>query len=238
MESRPTTVVAIGDSITYGFGLSDRATQAWPALLSGADDITVVNEGITGNTTEDMLARFDRDVIARSPDAVIILGGVNDLKADIPVEDIEANIDRMVDMATRARDPSVRRDTLAGRFVWTRPQSSCTPGIKTVNAWIQRVRRVATPPSGSSSPSPRWSRHRAPGDRPTCWIGYTRTTAVIDCLAEAALQALGGASLPPEFHETREDSSLRVAAGAEVVRDERGRRPWPFDCSAVRRTGS
>ncbi|WP_085067368.1 SGNH/GDSL hydrolase family protein [Catenuloplanes japonicus] len=42
-----------------------------------------VNAGINGHTTEDMLARLDRDVIQLHPDRVIMLIGTNDLRGDV-----------------------------------------------------------------------------------------------------------------------------------------------------------
>ena len=66
---QPLTIVAIGSSSTAGAGASSPA-MSYPsrlevelkALLPRAD-ITVVNRGVNGEESRDMLARFDRDVI-------------------------------------------------------------------------------------------------------------------------------------------------------------------------------
>jgi acetyl esterase/lipase/lysophospholipase L1-like esterase len=85
-------VVALGDSITDGFGTTPDKDQDWPALLaerlsSGRGPAAaVLNVGISGNrvlhdgTGTNALARFDRDVLGRSGARwVILLEGINDI---------------------------------------------------------------------------------------------------------------------------------------------------------------
>lgn len=62
------TVVFMGDSIT----------NLWPLqnFVPGS-----INVGVNGNTTAQMLERFDADVLARQPSIVVILGGTNDIAA-------------------------------------------------------------------------------------------------------------------------------------------------------------
>ncbi|GGB27335.1 hypothetical protein GCM10011380_16210 [Sphingomonas metalli] len=87
------TIVAIGDSITDGYGIVDDSNTRWPDLLArrlsaatATRGLSVVNAGIGGNRVlldglgPNLLARFDRDVIARpGVTHVIVLEGVNDL---------------------------------------------------------------------------------------------------------------------------------------------------------------
>ncbi len=77
------TIVALGDSITAGPAGAPAA--AWPALLAarlqtGHPDVAwqVVNAGVPGDTAPLGYARFDRDVAARGPQAVLIAFGLND----------------------------------------------------------------------------------------------------------------------------------------------------------------
>ena len=58
-----------------------------------------LNRGISGQTTEQMLARFRQDVIALKPRAVVILGGINDLN----LKTEGAPIDNLSSMAELAR---------------------------------------------------------------------------------------------------------------------------------------
>lgn len=70
-------VVCLGDSLTYGYPYGPHAS--WVHYVSQIiTDLDLVNAGINGNTIEDMKKRFEKDVKAREPDAVMILGGTND----------------------------------------------------------------------------------------------------------------------------------------------------------------
>ncbi len=64
-------VVLMGDSITYHWK---------PDLLPRLSDAAWVNRGIPGQNTSQMLLRFEDDVVALSPAAVVILAGTNDLR--------------------------------------------------------------------------------------------------------------------------------------------------------------
>jgi lysophospholipase L1-like esterase len=73
--------VALGDSNTYGFGLAEEAT--YPALLEArlraqGVQARVWNAGINGQTVLQGLARLERDVFQRQPDAVLVAFGLND----------------------------------------------------------------------------------------------------------------------------------------------------------------
>lgn len=87
------TIAAIGDSITDGYGVKPERNTRWTDVLAerlrgtaATRAIGVVNAGIGGNRMlldglgPNLLARFDRDVVARSGVRwAIVLEGVNDL---------------------------------------------------------------------------------------------------------------------------------------------------------------
>ncbi|MFZ3482563.1 SGNH/GDSL hydrolase family protein [Sphingomonas sp. 3-13AW] len=87
------TVVAIGDSITDGYGVMPERNTRWTDVFAqrlrsqpATRNIGVVNAGIGGNRVlldglgPNLMARFDRDVIARSGVRwAIVLEGINDL---------------------------------------------------------------------------------------------------------------------------------------------------------------
>ncbi len=89
----PMTLVAFGDSITDGHGATENGNDRWPDALAArlhasaaTATLGVVNAGIGGNRMlldgagPNALARFDRDVLARSgASAMIVLEGINDL---------------------------------------------------------------------------------------------------------------------------------------------------------------
>lgn len=100
--------VFIGDSITWA---DTEATTALPGPGSWlryvvTDDRTpwryVSNVAVPGQTLEQMADRFDRDVLARSPQAVVIMGGTNDVRTGVDVEDSVAALESMVERAQEA----------------------------------------------------------------------------------------------------------------------------------------
>jgi len=77
---RPLKIVALGDSLTAGFGLPTNA--AFPAKLEAALKakgyaVSIANAGVSGDTASAGLARFDWSV-PEGTDAVILELGAND----------------------------------------------------------------------------------------------------------------------------------------------------------------
>jgi lysophospholipase L1-like esterase len=75
-------IVFFGDSITEaGAGPHGYVTLARQALAAASPDTPpeVIGAGISGNRVPDLLARLDRDVLARKPDVVVIYIGINDV---------------------------------------------------------------------------------------------------------------------------------------------------------------
>ncbi len=93
-------VVCLGDSITWGFPFGPH--YSWVSMLEQATGAEFVNRGINGNTTTDMLSRFERDVIAYSPTHVMIMGGVNDMLWGDSFDRITWNINAMIEKAEKA----------------------------------------------------------------------------------------------------------------------------------------
>jgi acyl-CoA thioesterase I len=81
VEARTLQIVALGDSLTAGFGLP--AGQSFADLLQKAlrakgQDVAVANAGVSGDTAADGLARLDW-AIPDGTDAVIVELGANDM---------------------------------------------------------------------------------------------------------------------------------------------------------------
>jgi acyl-CoA thioesterase-1 len=97
--ARTPEVLAFGDSLTAGLGLS--ASEAFPARLAArlndeGIDIRMVNAGVSGDTTTDGLARLDW-ALADKPDFVILALGANDAMRGIDPKIVRANLDKMID---------------------------------------------------------------------------------------------------------------------------------------------
>jgi lysophospholipase L1-like esterase len=122
-------VVLMGDSITETWALAD------PQLFEGS----IVNRGIGGQTTPQMLVRFRADVITLKPQIVHILGGTNDVAGNTgPTrpEDFKDNIMSMAELA-RAHGIRVILGSIppAATFNW-RPQVNPVPRIRELNTWL------------------------------------------------------------------------------------------------------
>jgi acyl-CoA thioesterase I len=91
-------VLFLGDSLTAGYGVDERS--AFPAIVQAAwkrrgIPYNAVNEGVSGDTTADVIARLD---ISRAPrvELTVLEIGANDAFQAVPVPQIEANISRIV----------------------------------------------------------------------------------------------------------------------------------------------
>lgn len=90
-ESR--IIIFIGDSIT----------EFWQKESDFfANNSNFINKGISGQTTSQILPRFQNDVIDRKPSTVVILAGINDIAENsgpISLEGIRNNIIEMTKIA-------------------------------------------------------------------------------------------------------------------------------------------
>lgn len=125
-----TRVVFLGDSITENWALAD------PALFERG----VVNRGISGQTTAQMLVRFRADVVALHPKVVHILAGTNDVAGNTgptSTADFENNIMAMVEIA-RANGIRVVLGAIppTASFNW-QPQLKPVPTIQALNGWLR-----------------------------------------------------------------------------------------------------
>lgn len=90
-----TQIVAIGDSLTYGYGASSEE-QSYPAKLSELLNAKVINEGINGDTTDDVLARLDDIINNETPNLVLLSIGGNDMLRRTPDESIKNNLVKII----------------------------------------------------------------------------------------------------------------------------------------------
>ena len=111
------TIVAVGDSLTAGYGLNESA--AYPALLAkklqaAGYNYQVVNAGVSGETTSGTLSRMDW-IITLAPDIVVLETGANDGLRGIDPQVAEKNIREILQLL-KEKDVVV---LLAGmKMVW------------------------------------------------------------------------------------------------------------------------
>ncbi|MFZ1468602.1 MAG: arylesterase [Paracoccaceae bacterium] len=100
-QAAPASVVALGDSLTAGYGLPPEEglvpqLQAW--LQANGADVVVQNAGVSGDTTAGGLARLDW-ALSPQTDALIVTLGGNDMLRGLPPAEARANIDAILTAA-------------------------------------------------------------------------------------------------------------------------------------------
>ncbi|MCU9847285.1 arylesterase [Defluviimonas sp. WL0024] len=105
--AEPLTLLAFGDSLTAGYGLPPeegfvQQLQGW--LAEHGAEVTVLNGGVSGDTTAGGLARIDW-ALTPEVDAMIVTLGGNDLLRGLPPEEARANLDAILDRADERQLP-------------------------------------------------------------------------------------------------------------------------------------
>lgn len=73
----------------------------WILLLSivNAKDTTVINAGVGGNSTRNLLKRVERDVLTKKPSVVVMMVGTNDALNSgnsVPIKEYEENLKKLM----------------------------------------------------------------------------------------------------------------------------------------------
>jgi lysophospholipase L1-like esterase len=127
-------VVFYGDSITDGWGRRPGTGEFFPGKK-------YVNRGISGQTTPQMLVRFEQDVVRLRPAAVVILAGTNDVAGNTGPETDEAIEDNFRAMAAVAKANGIRvvlsSITPVAAYPWKPSVTDSVARIKALNAWMK-----------------------------------------------------------------------------------------------------
>ena len=94
LHSPGQTIICFGDSLTEGVGAS--SGEDYPAVLSRALGMPVVNAGVRGDTTAMALERLSGTVLSRNPRLVVVLLGGNDFLRRMPLQDTQSNLEAIV----------------------------------------------------------------------------------------------------------------------------------------------
>ncbi|MBP3195036.1 MAG: arylesterase [Cardiobacteriaceae bacterium] len=100
--SNSATILALGDSLTEGYGASKGAD--YPAQLSEITGIRVVNGGVSGDTSEQALSRLS-SLISDKPDLIILCIGGNDFLRKIPETETRRNISAIIEKSQQENIP-------------------------------------------------------------------------------------------------------------------------------------
>ena len=101
-------IIAFGDSLTAGFGLTEN--ESYPYLLqqklkTDGYDYEVVNAGISGDTSQGGVERIDWALGMDNVRILILELGANDLLRGIPVERMRSNLDQII---TKAQSKGIK----------------------------------------------------------------------------------------------------------------------------------
>ena len=107
------------------------STRYW--LMNARPGWDVRNRGVNGERSDQIRARFDRDVLAASPRVVVIIAGVNDVYQGRPASHVIGELRAMYEQARAAGIPVV-----AGSIV---PYNTATADqnsrMRDINSWIR-----------------------------------------------------------------------------------------------------
>ncbi|MBI3840837.1 MAG: hypothetical protein HY297_02610 [Thaumarchaeota archaeon] len=153
-------IVGIGDSTTAGTpgfrspleappkGEGDVRSQYAYWMARSHSEWDVLNKGVNGERSDQILARFGRDVLSEGPKFVVILAGVNDIFQGIPGERITANLSEMYDSSLQTRTVPVACSVLPYNFMGSREAGA----LSEINQWIVgQSRRLSIPYADTST---------------------------------------------------------------------------------------
>ena len=91
------SILAFGDSITYGYGESTQ--ESYPYLLSQLTNNRVINAGLNGDTSRDGLQRLPALLEDSSIKLILLCFGGNDILQKQPLSELRDNLKTMILMA-------------------------------------------------------------------------------------------------------------------------------------------
>jgi acyl-CoA thioesterase I len=141
-------LACMGDSITAGtpyhspdptvYGKLDNPTGCWQYhLQQKLPDWTIINKGVGGGNTTQMVARFDVDIVANNPAFVTILGGINDIATSTANATIQANLQTMYTTALNNGIIPIACTILP----YNNGTTAMKDAVDVVNAWIRSYTR-------------------------------------------------------------------------------------------------
>jgi lysophospholipase L1-like esterase len=119
--------------------LGDSITELWRAADPGFFTDRIVNRGISGQTSSQLLLRFEQDVVALHPKAVHILIGTNDVAGNTGPErpeDLKNNLRAMVAVAKANQIRVILGAIPPASVISWRPAIHPAAQIRELNAWM------------------------------------------------------------------------------------------------------
>ncbi len=105
-------IIAVGDSTTAGTplfyspaeapprGQGDEKSQYAYWIMKKHPDWEVANRGVRGQRSDQISARFRRELVPPLPDIAVVLAGVNDIYQGYDTEHVKANLRNIYDLSS------------------------------------------------------------------------------------------------------------------------------------------
>ncbi len=140
-RGEPIKIVALGSSSTEGAGASS-AQANYPSQfqvelqrLWPKNRLTVLNKGVSGEQSQQMIGRFERDVLAEKPDLLIWQTGTNSALHQGDIERFVADVDWGLDRAHEAGiDVLLMTPQFSPRFETVRNKLAYLHNLTTIGA--------------------------------------------------------------------------------------------------------
>ena len=127
----PIKLVFLGDSITEFWSFE------YPEFFENSNN---VNRGIRGQTTPQLLGRFEQDVLQLKPESVHLLAGTNDIAGNTGLMTLEMTQQNLFNMANQATQAGIQvfigSILPACQYSWS-PKIKPSELIRELNQWIQ-----------------------------------------------------------------------------------------------------
>ncbi len=91
------TILAFGDSLTVGVGADKK--HSYPSVLAELSGLTVINAGVSGETTGGGAKRLPGELDRHSPDLLLLIEGGNDILKNQDHDSIKENLGIMIQAA-------------------------------------------------------------------------------------------------------------------------------------------
>ncbi len=95
------TIVFLGDSLTAGYNISQK--KAFPALIYEkitSESVTIINAGVSGDTTFNLLNRLHWVIEQTKPDTAFLCIGANDGLRGVSINVIQSNLQQIINILT------------------------------------------------------------------------------------------------------------------------------------------
>lgn len=205
-SSKTLTIVGLGDSTTAGTPGYFSPREAPPSGRGNPEsqyaywiekkhpDWSVLNRGVRGQRTDQILERFEYDVLNQHPDAVIILAGVNDIHQGYPTAHVLQNLEKLYTLSQTNGIKVIACTILPynladGEAAWR---------IEEVNAWIAKYAKehgliFCDTNKAVSDPKNPGKLAASPDDIHPDVEGYRKMAEAIESVIETNLSHLGSA---------------------------------------------